>query len=135
MNGNTATYTPGGAPTGPVTIKCSVADNKGNTAERRLRSHHQRPPPPPNPHVNLLCSIDFGRDAQRPTRVDNEAKACLDGIALNLEQHPDADVVVVGEATGPETQHDANFWPRSAPSTPRNISPSKRASILRALCS
>ena len=117
MNGNTATYTPGGAPTGPVAIKCSVADNKGNKADADCGLTIQPPPPPPNPHVNLLCSIDFGRDAQRPTRVDNEAKACLDGIALNLEQHPDATVVVVGEATGPETQHDANFAAQRAVNT------------------
>jgi hypothetical protein len=117
MNGNTATYTPSGAPTGPVTIKCSVSDNKGNTASADCGLTIQRPPPPPSPHVNLLCSIDFGRDTQRPTRVDNEAKACLDGIALNLEQHPDADVVVVGEATGPETQHDPNLAAQRAVNT------------------
>jgi outer membrane protein OmpA-like peptidoglycan-associated protein len=104
MNGSTATYTPGGAPTGPVTIKCTASDNKGNATDASCGLTIQPPTPPQTQHVSLLCSIDFNRDTQRPTRVDNEAKACLDGIALNLEQHPEADVVVVGEATGPETQ-------------------------------
>ena len=31
-------------------------------------------------------------------RVDNEAKACLDQVALDLKQQPDAKAVVVGEA-------------------------------------
>ncbi len=117
MNGNTATFNPGGAPTGPVTVKCTVSDNKGNTAGADCGLTIQPPPPPPSPQINLLCSIDFGRDAERPTRVDNEAKACLDGIALNLQQHPDANVVVVGEATSAETQHDANMAAERAVNT------------------
>ena len=38
------------------------------------------------------------RDKKRPARVDNEAKACLDDVALNLQQQTDASAVVVGEA-------------------------------------
>jgi outer membrane protein OmpA-like peptidoglycan-associated protein len=117
MNGNTATFSPAGAPAGPVTINCTVADDKGNTSAADCALTIQQPPPPPSPHVNLLCSIDFGRDTARPTRVDNEAKACLDGIALNLQQHPDDSVVVVGEATGPETQQDPNTAAQRAVNT------------------
>jgi outer membrane protein OmpA-like peptidoglycan-associated protein len=117
MNGNTATYTPSGAPAGPVTVSCSVSDNKGQTANANCNLTVQQPPPPPPLHVKLLCSIDFGRDKERPTRVDNEAKACLDGIALDLQQQPDASVVVVGEATSQESQANPNTAAQRAVNT------------------
>ena len=118
MNGNTATFNPGGAPTGPVTVKCTVSDDKGNTADADCGLTIQPPPPPPpSTQIDLLCSIDFARDTGRPTRVDNEAKACLDGIALNLQQHPDTRLVVVGEATAPEMQRDPNIAAQRAVNT------------------
>ena len=51
------------------------------------------------PHTQALCSIAFELDPKRPTRVDNEAKACLDQIALSLQKQSDANAVLVGEAT------------------------------------
>jgi len=98
MTGNTGTFSPNGAPTGPVTIKCSVADNKNNSAECVSSITIVPPPPVVNPHIVPLCSIDFVKDKLRPTRVDNEAKACLDEVALALQQHPDETLLVVGEA-------------------------------------
>ena len=41
-----------------------------------------------------------------PARVDNEAKACLDDVALNLQQQTDATAVVVGEAASDERHAD-----------------------------
>ena len=38
----------------------------------------------------------------RPTRVDNEAKACLDQVALDLKQQADAKAVVVGQSDDKE---------------------------------
>jgi len=106
MNGNTATFNAAGAPTGPVTIKCTVADDKGQTSDANCSLTIQRPPPPPLPHVSRLCAIDFGRDKSRPTRVDNEAKACLDDVALDQQRQPDSNIVVVGEATADESRAD-----------------------------
>ena len=60
------------------------------------------PPPPPLPPRQALCSITFDKDTRRPTRVDNEAKACLDQVASALKNDPTATVVVVGEATSME---------------------------------
>ena len=60
------------------------------------------PPPPPQPHASALCSIAFSTDTKRPTRVDNEAKACLDQIALDLKQQADAKAVLVGESNDKE---------------------------------
>jgi len=102
VNGTTATFSPNGAPEGPVTINCSVADDKGQTANCNTSVTIQAPPPLPNLHVLPLCSIEFSKDKERPTRVDNEAKACLDEVALALQQHPDNNLVVVGEAQSTE---------------------------------
>lgn len=102
MNGNIGTFSPNGAPEGPVTISCSVSDDKSQTASANCSIAIKAPPPPPNPHVQPLCSIEFSKDKKRPTRVDNEAKACLDEVALALQQHPDNNLVVVGEAQNTE---------------------------------
>ena len=59
---------------------------------------------PPAPHVRALCSVSFARDAKRPTRVDNEAKACLDEIALDLKQAPDAKAVILADSNAKEKQ-------------------------------
>jgi outer membrane protein OmpA-like peptidoglycan-associated protein len=56
------------------------------------------PPPPLAPHTQESCSISFTNDKKRPSRVDNEAKACLDQVALSLQQQSDATLVIVGES-------------------------------------
>jgi len=100
-SGNTATLTTTGAPAGSITVTGNVADDKGNTATCTATVDIQAPPPPVVAKTATLCTIQFGRDTKRPARVDNEAKACLDEVALNAQQKPDATVVVVGEA-GPQ---------------------------------
>jgi hypothetical protein len=102
-SGNTATLSTTGAPAGAITITCNVQDDKGQTATSTTSvSVEQPPPPPPAPKTKTLCSINFDRDKKRPARVDNEAKACLDDVALNLQQQTDASAVVVGEAAPDE---------------------------------
>jgi len=101
-SGNTATFSSTGAPTGPVTITCNVSDDKGHNASAETSVSIEAPPPPPQPKTQALCSITFTTDKKRPTRVDNEAKACLDQVALNLQQQPDAKAVVVGESDAKE---------------------------------
>jgi hypothetical protein len=54
------------------------------------------PPPPPAPTTSSLCTVNFDRDTKRPTRVDNEAKACLDDITLKLQSSSDAKLALVG---------------------------------------
>jgi sensor histidine kinase regulating citrate/malate metabolism len=53
-------------------------------------------------HTQALCSIAFEKDTKRPARVDNEAKACLDEVALDLQRQSDAKAVVVGDSTAAE---------------------------------
>jgi len=104
MNGNTGTFSANGAGAGPVTVNCSVADDKGHATSASCSLAIVAPPVHENPHVLPLCSIDFGRDKKRPTRVDNEAKACLDAVSLALQQHPEDTLLVVGEAGSTEGQ-------------------------------
>jgi hypothetical protein len=99
--GSTATFSSTGAPTGQVGIVCNVSDDRGHTAQADT-SVTIAAPPPQILRVQQLCSVSFARDAKRPTRVDNEAKACLDQIALNLKQSPDARAVIVADSNAKE---------------------------------
>src|SRR5260370_13016217 len=100
--GNTATFSSTGAPTGPVTITGNVADDKAHNASSNTSLTIEAPPPPPQPHTQALCSINFTTDKKRPTRVDNEAKACLDEVALDLQKQADAKATIVGESNAKE---------------------------------
>lgn len=100
--GKTAVYSSTGAPTGAVGITCKVSDNKGHTASADTTVTIQAPPPPPQPHTQALCSISFTTYKWLPTRVDNQAKACLDQVAIDLQQHPNATAVMVGESSAKE---------------------------------
>jgi len=113
-SGNTATYSSTGAPTGPVTVTCNVSDDKGHNASAETSVTIEAPPPAPQPKTQALCSITFTTDTRRPTRVDNEAKACLDQVALDLQQQPDAKAVVVGESTAKEKAEQEKMEKRQA---------------------
>jgi hypothetical protein len=98
----TAAFDSTGAAVGPVTINCNVADDKGGTATASTTVTIAAPPVPPVPHTQALCSITFEKDPKRPERVDNDAKACLDEVALDLQKQTDATIVVVGDSTAAE---------------------------------
>jgi len=106
-SGTTASFSSTGAPTGPISITCNVADDKGHNASANTSVTIEAPPPPPQPHTQALCSIAFTTDKKRPTRVDNEAKACLDEVALDLQKQTDAKAVIVGESNGKEKDAQA----------------------------
>jgi hypothetical protein len=101
-NGATAAYSSAGAPTGSVAITCNLSDDKGQTASANTSVEIVAPVLPPVPHTEAQCSVAFEKDKKRPTRVDNEAKACLDQIALTLQRQSDAKLVVVASSTGAE---------------------------------
>jgi outer membrane protein OmpA-like peptidoglycan-associated protein len=98
----TATLTTTGAAPGTITVTCNVVDDKGQTASANTTVTVNAPPPPPAPTTSALCSINFERDTKRPARVDNEAKACLDDISLNLQRSSDAKIAVVGNSAADE---------------------------------
>ena len=106
-SGTTATYSSAGAPTGAVGITCNVSDDKGQSATSSTSLTITAPYVPPQPHTQALCSISFATDKKRPMRVDNEAKACLDQVALDLKQQADAKAVIVGEQNSDEAAKTA----------------------------
>ena len=105
-NGTTAIFSSVGAPTGAVSITCTVTDDKGQSASATINAANTvtitAPYVPPVPHTQALCSISFATDKKRPSRVDNEAKACLDEVALDLQKQSDAKAVVVGNSNAKE---------------------------------
>ena len=101
-SGTSAVFSSTGGPTGPVSIGCNVSDDKGQVATASTSVTITAPYVPPVPHTQALCSITFEKDAKRPARVDNEAKACLDEVALDLQKQSYAKAVVVGNSTAAE---------------------------------
>ncbi len=113
-SGNTAEYSSAGAPTGAVEITGTVNDDKGHSASANTTLNIVAPPPPPQPKTQALCSLTFSNDKRRPTRVDNEAKACLDQVALDLKQQADAKAVLVGNSNAKEKALEARQEKRHA---------------------
>jgi hypothetical protein len=101
--GTTAAYNSAGAATGGVGITCNVADDKGQTASAQTTVTITAPPPPVITYILPLCSIKFSTDMKRPARVDNEAKACLDQVAIDLKE-PGNKIYIVGESTATEKE-------------------------------
>jgi outer membrane protein OmpA-like peptidoglycan-associated protein len=101
-SGTTATLSTVGSAVGAVTVTCAVVDDKNQTASGTTEVTVSVPPVVAKPTTSNLCSIQFDRDSRRPSRVDNDAKACLDEIALNLQQNTDATIAVVGNAAADE---------------------------------
>jgi opacity protein-like surface antigen len=96
--GTTAILSTSGAPVGTITATCNAADDKGQVASSTASVTVIASPIAVKPMTSELCSISFARDARRPARVDNEAKACLDGVALNLQRSSAATLGLVGNA-------------------------------------
>ena len=94
-----------------------MVDDGGRSASATATVTVVPPPPPPAPPaaaVRTLCSLSFERDRKRPVRVDNEAKACLDSVALELNRESNAMLVVVG-------RHDAQEKPDVAAERTLNV--------------
>jgi hypothetical protein len=106
--GSSSTLSTKGAAPGPITVTCNVSDDKSHKVSATTSVKViAPPPPPPAPQASSLCPVSFERDAKRPTRVDNEAKACLDDIALNLTRLVDAKLALVGNEDAKEQKADA----------------------------
>ncbi len=95
--------------TSSVTVTCNVVDDLGKSDSKSTTVAvigPPIPPPPPAPTASSLCSVSFERDAKRPERVDNEAKACLDDVALALQRSSDAKLALVGNEDAKEQKVD-----------------------------
>ncbi len=106
-SGTTAEFSSAGAPTGTVGITCNVSDDKNHSANSSTNLTITAPYVPPPPKTQALCTFSFSTDKKRPVRVDNEAKACLDQVALDLKQQADAKAVIVGEQSSDEAAKTA----------------------------
>jgi hypothetical protein len=109
---SSATLSTSGAAPGPITVTCNVVDDKGHTASSTTSVNviaPPPPPPPPAPTASSLCSVSFERDKKRPTRVDNEAKACLDDVSLAMQRSSDAKLSLVGNEDAKEQAVDAKL--------------------------
>jgi outer membrane protein OmpA-like peptidoglycan-associated protein len=106
-SGTSATFSSVGAPTGAASVTCTVADDKNQIATANTSVTILAPYVAPIPHTQALGSIMFDKDKKRPSRVDNEAKAILDQIALALQRQPDAKAVVVGSSDAKEKEATA----------------------------
>ncbi len=82
-----------GASAGPITVTCSATDDRGLSASNTATVNVEVPPPPPT--ASKLNEIQF-KNKRLPARVDNEAKAILDDVALRLQRETDAKAVVIG---------------------------------------
>ena len=105
-SGPTAKLSTAGLGTVTVSVQCSVTDDLGQKASFETQVEVSKPVEPVIPQTQELCSLSFTRDQRRPVRVDNEAKGCLDDIALTLQQQNDARLVMIGDAS-PEERPEA----------------------------
>jgi outer membrane protein OmpA-like peptidoglycan-associated protein len=101
-NTSTATLTTTGVAPGTISVTCNVVDDKGQTASQMTTVTVIAPAPPQVISTTSLCTISFDRDVKRPTRVDNEAKACLDDITLAAQRDPQAKLAIIGNAATDE---------------------------------
>jgi hypothetical protein len=101
-SGTTATLSTVGAPVGTIGVTCTVVDDKGQTASGSVSVAVTAPVAAPAPQASEQCSVHFDRDIRRPSRIDNEGKACLDQIALNLQQDSDAHLAMIGNSSRDE---------------------------------
>ncbi len=92
-SGATATLDTAGAPAGSITVNCTATDDRGLSASSNTGVNVEVPPPPPQ--ASKLNEIQF-KNAKKPARVDNEAKAILDDVALRLQREPESKAVVIG---------------------------------------
>ena len=102
-NTQTATLVTTGAPPGTINVTCNVVDDLGNQASANTSVTITTPPAPVVPPTRPLCSISFERDRKRPVRVDNEAKGCLDEVALTLNRDTTSKLVIVGKHSADES--------------------------------
>jgi len=97
-SGPTAILTTAGLAPETITVTCNVVDDLGQTAKATTDVIITAPVIAAVPPTQDLCSLSFARDKRRPVRVDNEAKGCLDDIALTLKQQTDARLIMVGNS-------------------------------------
>ena len=93
-SGPKAEFDSTGLAPGSYTVRCSVADGKGGTADANTTVDVQQPPAPPQ----ATKVGDCGYTKVGASRFDNLCKRVGDDVALRLKNDPNAKVVIVGFA-------------------------------------
>jgi outer membrane protein OmpA-like peptidoglycan-associated protein len=95
--GPTAQLNTQGVQPGPITVTCTVTDDRNLTAsaDTGVSIEAPPPPPPPPPQASKINQIEFPNKV-KPWRVDNTAKAILDDVALRMQREPDSRLVILG---------------------------------------
>ncbi len=130
INENKATLSTAGLPPGNITVTGTVKDDKGKSASTTVLIVITAPPTKivEAPKTTPLCTISYARDVKRPARVDNEAKACLDDIALTLGRSADTKLVIVGNSSPlekPEIAAERALNERQYLTTEKGIDPAR----------
>jgi len=101
---STASLSTSGVAPGTITVTCNAVDDLGKSASATTTVTVNTPVATiVAPQTSTLCTISFERDHKRPARVDNEAKACLDDIALQMQRESTGKLVIVGNYADRET--------------------------------
>jgi hypothetical protein len=93
-DGPKAQFDSTGLAPGSYTVKCSVSDGRGGTADSSATVDVQQPPPPPQ----AAKAGDCGYNKPGASRFDNACKRVGDDVALRLKNDPNAKLVIVGFA-------------------------------------
>ena len=97
-DGAKATFDSTGLAPGNYTVKCSVSDGRGGTADASTTVDVQQPPPPPQASKVGDC----GYNKVGASRFDNACKRVGDDVALRMSNDPSAKLVIVGYADAKE---------------------------------
>jgi outer membrane protein OmpA-like peptidoglycan-associated protein len=97
-DGPKAQFDSTGLAPGSYTVKCSVSDGRGGTADSSTNIDVQQPPPPPQ----AAKAGDCGYNKAGASRFDNACKRVGDDVALRLNNDPNAKLVIVGFADSKE---------------------------------
>lgn len=127
-SGPTAKLSTAGLGATTITVTCNLVDDLGKTATASTQVTVSLPSVPAVAKSQALCSLSFERDRARPVRVNNESKACLDDIALTMQQQSDASLVIVGNASAderPEAAAERTLNIRQYLTQEKGISPSR----------
>jgi hypothetical protein len=93
-SGTQAQFDSTGVQPGSYTVKCTVSDGRGGTADASGTVDVQQPPPPPQ----ATKVGDCGYNKPGAARFDNACKRVGDDVALRLKNDPAAKLVIVGYA-------------------------------------
>jgi hypothetical protein len=104
-NASTAVLSTGGVAPGSITVTCNVVDDLGKSASANTTVTVMTTPVAAAvvaPQTRDLCTLSFERDRRRPVRVDNEAKGCLDDIALQMQRESSGRLIIIGNYSADE---------------------------------